>query len=124
MNYIFITMKKIYHLSSCDTCKRILKELAPSKEFILQDIKKDAISESELEQMAAMAGGYEPLFSRRARLYKERNLKEQKLTETDYKDLILEHYTFLNRPVILIDDQIFIGNSKTVTAEAKAKMNA
>ncbi|HUH47683.1 MAG TPA: ArsC/Spx/MgsR family protein [Arenibacter sp.] len=117
-------MKKIYHLSSCDTCKRILKELAPSKEFILQDIKKDAISESELEQMAAMAGGYEPLFSRRARLYKERNLKEQKLTETDYKDLILEHYTFLNRPVILIDDQIFIGNSKTVTAEAKAKMNA
>lgn len=96
--------------------------MAPSKEFILQDIKTEAISKDELDKMAAMAGGYEPLFSKRARLYKERNLKEQKLTETDYKNLILEHYTFLNRPVILIDDQIFIGNSKTVTAEAKVKM--
>lgn len=96
--------------------------MAPSKEFILQDIKTEAISKDELDKMAAMAGGYEPLFSKRARLYKERNLKEQKLTETDYKNLILEHYTFLNRPVILIDDQIFIGNSKTVTAAAKVKM--
>src|SRR5690606_29496840 len=115
-------MKKIYHLSSCDTCKRILKELAPSDEFILQDIKTESISEAELEQMAAMAGGYEPLFSKRARLYKERNLKEQKLTEADYKNLILEHYTFLNRPVILMDDHIFIGNNKAVTAEAKIKI--
>jgi len=114
-------MKKIYHLSSCDTCKRILKELAPSKEFILQDIKTEAISPAELENMAAMAGSYERLFSKRARLYKERNLKEQKLTETDYKNLILEHYTFLNRPVILVDDEIFIGNSKAVIAEAKLK---
>ena len=119
---IIIKMKKIYHLNSCDTCKRILKELAPSDEFILQDIKTEAISQTELENMAAMAGSYERLFSKRARLYKERNLKEQKLTEADYKNLILEHYTFLNRPVILVDDEIFIGNSKTVTAAAKMKM--
>jgi arsenate reductase len=115
-------MKKIYHLSSCVTCKRILKELAPPAGFILQDIKTEAISPTELENMAALAGSYERLFSKRARLYKERNLKEQKLTEMDYKDLILEHYTFLNRPVIRGDDEIFIGNSKTVTAAAKAKM--
>ena len=115
-------MKKIYYLSSCDTCKRILKELAPSDEFILQDIKTEAISPIELEQMAALAGSYERLFSKRARLYKERNLKEQTLTETDYKNLILEHYTFLNRPVILMEDEIFIGNSKAVTAAAKVKM--
>ena len=115
-------MKKIYHLSSCDTCKRILKELAPSNAFILQDIKTEAIAPAQLEQMAAMAGSYASLFSKRARLYKERNLKEQKLTESDYKDLILEHYTFLNRPVILLDDQIFIGNGKTTIAEAKLKI--
>jgi arsenate reductase-like glutaredoxin family protein len=96
--------------------------LAPSNEFILQDIKTEAISETELEQMAAMAGSYERLFGKRARLYKERNLKEQKLTETDYKNLILEHYTFLNRPVIIVDDEVFIGNSKAVTVAAKAKM--
>ncbi|MDX1363704.1 MAG: ArsC/Spx/MgsR family protein [Arenibacter latericius] len=117
-------MKKIYHLSTCDTCKRILKELEPGKEFELQDIKTDAITPDQLSQMAQLVGSYESLFSRRARLYKERNLKEQTLSETDYKDLILEHYTFLKRPVIIIDDNIFVGNSKSEVAAAKEKINS
>ncbi|WP_026808634.1 arsenate reductase family protein [Arenibacter latericius] len=117
-------MKKIYHLSTCDTCKRILKELEPGKEFELQDIKTDAITPDQLSQMAQLAGSYESLFSKRARLYKERNLKEQTLSETDYKDLILEHYTFLKRPVIIIDDNIFVGNSKSEVAAAKEKINS
>ena len=32
-------MKKIYHLSTCDTCKRILSEINPPGEVSLQDIK-------------------------------------------------------------------------------------
>lgn len=117
-------MKKIYHLSSCDTCKRILKELQPGKEFELQDIKTEAISPEQLDQMAQLAGSYEKLFSKRARLYKERNLKELSLTELDYKNLILEHYTFLKRPVIVIDKDIFVGNSKAEVAAAMAKINS
>ncbi len=116
-------MKKIYHLSSCDTCKRILKELNPGAEFELQDIKTTSISPEQLSQMAEMAGSYEKLFSRRARLYKERNLKEQNLSESDYKELILEHYTFLKRPVIIVDNQIFVGNSKAAVAAAKTLIN-
>lgn len=115
-------MKKIYYLSTCDTCKRILKELSPEKEYVLQDIKKDAITEEQLGQMQAFAGSYEVLFSKRARLYKERDLKNQALTEEDYKSLILEHYTFLKRPVILVEDLIFIGNSAKTVAAAKAAM--
>jgi len=117
-------MKKIFHLSTCDTCQRILKELEPSKDFKLQDIKTEAITPNQLEDMAKLSGSYESLFSKRARLYKERNLKEQKLTEEDYKALILEHYTFLKRPVIVIDNDIFVGNSKAVVAAAKAKINS
>ena len=90
----------------------------------LQDIKIDAITPDQLSQMAQLAGSYESLFSKRARLYKERNLKEQTLSETDYKDLILEHYTFLKRPVIIIDDNIFVGNSKSEVAAAKEKINS
>ncbi|MCM4171199.1 hypothetical protein DHD32_06890 [Arenibacter sp. TNZ] len=117
-------MKKIFHLSTCDTCQRILKELEAPSSFTLQDIKTEAITPKQLEYMASLSGSYESLFSKRARLYKERNLKEQNLTEDDFKALILEHYTFLKRPVILMDDLIFVGNSKAVVAEAKAKLNS
>ncbi|TSE06355.1 MULTISPECIES: arsenate reductase family protein [Aquimarina] len=112
-------MKKIYHLSTCDTCKRIINELNLSSDFVSQDIKNESITLDQIEEMHQLAGSYEALFSKRARLYKERDLKNQSLTEEDYKKLILEHYTFLKRPVIIINDQIFIGNSKKVVESAK-----
>jgi len=115
-------VKKIYHLSTCDTCKRILNQLNPSSDFVLQDIKTESITEDQINKMYALAGSYEALFSKRARLYKERDLKNQNLTEDDYKNLILEHYTFLKRPVIILDNQIFIGNSKKVIESAKSAM--
>ncbi|SEK92333.1 Arsenate reductase, glutaredoxin family [Maribacter orientalis] len=117
-------MKKIYHLSTCSTCQRIIKELQPINDFKLQDIKSEPITESQLEQMHSLSNSYEALFSKRAILYRERNLKEQNLTEDDYKALILEQYTFLKRPVILMDDQIFIGNSKKVVEAAKKAINS
>lgn len=105
-------MKKVYYLSTCDTCKRIMKEVGVDDAFEKQDIKIEPITEEQLEQMKAMAGSYEALFSRVARKYKSMGLKEKQLTEEDYKHYILEEYTFLKRPVFIIDDQIFIGNSK------------
>ena len=62
--------------------------------------------------MYALSGSYEALFSKRAKKYKQMDLKDQKLNEQDYKQLILNDYTFLKRPVVIIEDQIFIGNSK------------
>ena len=112
-------MKKIYYLSSCDTCKRIMDELNLPSSFIKQDIKNQSLTEEDLENMVNLAGDYESLFSKRARLYRERGLKDEKLTETDFKNLILEHYTFLKRPVIINNEQIFIGNSKKTVQAAK-----
>jgi len=112
-------MKKIYHLGSCSTCIRIINELNLPADFIQQDIKKEAITEAQLAEMKDMTGSYEALFSKRAQLYKQRDLKNQNLTEKDFKNLILEHYTFLSRPVTIVDDHIFIGNSKKVVEAAK-----
>jgi arsenate reductase len=117
-------MKKIYHLSTCSTCQRIIKELQPLNDFKLQDIKSEPITESQLEQMHALSNRYEALFSKRAILYRERNLKVQNLTENDFKALILEQYTFLKRPVIIVDDQIFIGNSKKVVEAAQKAIHS
>ncbi|MDO6595693.1 ArsC/Spx/MgsR family protein [Oceanihabitans sp. 2_MG-2023] len=116
-------MKKVYYLKTCSTCIRILKELNLSSEFILQDIKKEEITTKQLEQMKDLAGSYEALFSKRSKLYKEMDLKNQNLTEKDYKHYILDHYTFLSRPVFIIEDAIFIGNSKTNVAAVKQVIN-
>lgn len=89
----------------------------------MQDIKTEAITEEQLEKMKEMEGSFEALFSKRAQLYRQRALNEQKLSEADYKNLILEHYTFLKRPVTLVGDQIFVGNSKKTVAAAVAAFN-
>lgn len=112
-------MRKVYYLSTCDTCKRILDELNLPASFIKQDIKTQGISATEIGEMVNLSGDYELLFSKRARLYKERNLKNEELFDEDYRNLILEHYTFLKRPVIIDNDKIYIGNSKKVVQAAK-----
>ncbi|WP_299520664.1 arsenate reductase family protein [Winogradskyella sp.] len=112
-------MAKIYYLSTCNTCMRIIDELNLPDNFQLQDIKNEAITTNQIEEMRALTESYESLFSKRARLYKELNLKNKSLFEEDYKNYILEHYTFLKRPVILFKNQIFIGNSKKVVEAAK-----
>ena len=110
-------MKKIYHLGTCDTCRKIIKSLPSADGFMLQDIKKEPMTEADVDHLKDLAGSYEALFSRRATLYKERGLKDQQLTEADYKKLIMEHYTFLSRPVIVMGDKVFVGNNpKTVQA--------
>ncbi len=110
-------MKKVFSLSTCDTSKRILKECRISElPFEIIDIKINPISEEQLDEMYKQVGSYEALFSRRARKYKSRGLKNVDLKESDFKRLILEDYTFLKRPVILDEDLIFIGNSKANVA--------
>lgn len=110
-------MKKIYYLKTCDTCKRILKQIKNIDQFQLQDIKEESITVKQVEEMYELLGNYETLFSRRAKLYKEMGLKDENLTESDFKRYILEHYTFLARPVIIYNEDIFVGNSpKTIEA--------
>ncbi|RED99419.1 arsenate reductase family protein [Marinoscillum furvescens] len=111
--------KKVYHLSTCSTCKRIISELEIGDEFEYQDIKTSAITPEQLDEMKSLAGSYEKLFSRVAMKYKSLGLKDKNLQEEDYRNYILEEYTFLKRPVFLIGDQIFIGNSKKNVAAVK-----
>lgn len=118
-------MKKMYHLGNCTTSQAIIKETQVEKKgFVMQDIKFEKITPDQLEEMKKMAGSYEALFSRRAMKYKELGLKDQQLNEKDYRKFILEEYTFLKRPVAIIDDKIFVGSEKkTIAALKKAVEN-
>ena len=118
-------MKKIYYLSTCSTCKRIIKELGlNASKVTMQDIKVEKITGHQLDSLKAMAGSYEKLFSRVAMKYKSLGLKDKKLSETDYRRYILEEYTFLKRPVIVVGSQVFVGNAKSAVEAAKVALNA
>ena len=110
-------MKHIFYLSTCDTCKRILAQWNTDG-CTLQDIKTEPMTAAQVDQMIALAGSSEALFSKRARKYKELGLKDKNLSEADIRQLIINEYTFLKRPVLVIDNQIFIGNSKKVVDAA------
>jgi arsenate reductase (glutaredoxin) len=114
--------KTIFHLSTCSTCVRILKDLKPGPDFVLQDIKSQPLTAPQLDEMRALAGSYEALFSRKAMKYQALGLGKMTLTEDDYRRYILEEYTFLKRPVVLLGNQIFVGNTAKVVEEAKAAL--
>ena len=112
-------MKKIYSLKTCNSCQSILKELDLPIDFELQDIKETNISAKDLDTLKTLSGSYKALFSKRAKLFKEMGLKNEILQESDYRHYILNHYTFLKRPILVFENQVFIGNSSKTTAAAK-----
>jgi arsenate reductase len=99
-----------------------MKEVGVDDGFVQQDIKTEPITVGQIEEMKNLAGSYEALFSRVARKYKSMGLKDKNLGEDDYRTYILEEYTFLKRPVFIIEDEIFIGNSKKNVEALKAKL--
>jgi len=115
-------MKKVYFLQTCDTCKRILSEVN-SEDFEKQEIKSNPITPNQLEELYKHTNSYEALFNKRAKLYREKDLKNKNLEEKDYQKYILEEYTFLKRPVFIVDNDIFVGNSKKVVESLKDKLN-
>lgn len=115
-------MKKVYFLQTCDTCRRILTEVN-TEAFEKQEIKKNPVTANQLAEMHLLSKSYEALFNKRAKLYTSMDLKNQNLTEADYKQYLLDEYTFLKRPVFIINDEIFIGNSKKNIEALKNKLN-
>ncbi len=113
-------MNRFFYLKTCSTCSRIIKELNLPDDVVMHDIKSNPISEDMLDHMKTLAGSYEALFSRRAQRYKTEGLKDKQLSEDDYKHYILNHYTFLSRPVLVYNDRIFVGNNSKTIASAKA----
>ena len=110
-------INKVFHLSTCDTCRRILNDTQAAAVCSLQDIKSENISAEELDWLATKVGSYEALFSRKALKFRSQGWHVKTLTEADYRRLILEEYTFLKRPVIVVGEEVFVGNqAKTVAA--------
>jgi arsenate reductase (glutaredoxin) len=103
-------MERFFYLSTCSTCIKIIKQIN-LKNITLQDIKKESVTEEQLDEMKKISGSYESLFSKRAINYTKLGLKNKQLQESDYKKYILSDYTFLKRPVLIYNNKIVVGNS-------------
>ena len=116
-------MKIIFYLKTCNTCTRIINELNLDSSFVFREIKSNPITIKEIEVIHDLSKNYESIFNKRAKLFSEKKLKNMILTELEYKNYILENYTFLKRPVIITGNKIFIGNSKKNVLELKKHLS-
>lgn len=114
-------MDRFYYLSSCDTCKRILKMLELPDSIERVDIKKYPLQQEELADLYAHTQSYEALLNKRAQKLKA--IDKSILTEEKIKELLLSHYTFLKRPVLVHKGQLFIGNAKATIEAAKVAVH-
>ena len=113
-----MSLKKVYYLSTCSTCKRIMSGLGELlTEFEKHDIKGMPLTDDQLNELRFLSGSYEALFSRKSMKFRSLGLSNRDLAEDDYRKLILEDYTFLKRPVFLVENRVFIGNSEKVVTE-------
>lgn len=115
-------MRKFYHLSTCNTCQRIRETLQADQHLDVQDVKQQHVTAEELDWLREQVGSYESLFNRRARKYRAEGLHERDLSEKDYRELILGEYTFLKRPIVVIDGEVYAGNSKKTVAAARERL--
>jgi arsenate reductase len=111
-------MKRIYHLSTCSTCKKIIQEINPPANVELIDIKLTNIDEETLDWLKSKIGSYEALFSKRAIKFRELAPNQIPVNDEDFKPLLLQEYTFLKRPFIIDGEHIAIGNAKAEVAKA------
>ena len=100
-----------YWIPNCTTCQKAKRRLEYHRAAIekLRDIKEEPLSRREVEQLAKLLGGAENLFSRRSTKYRELGLKDKKLTETEMLDLMAGEYTFLKRPILVVNGKAVAG---------------
>lgn len=113
--------KVVYYLSTCDTCKKIMAQLK-LEDFDKIDIKNNPLTEPQLLELYVITESYEDLFNKRAIKFRQQGLNKKELTENDYKKLLLEEYTFLKRPVFLINGDLYVGNAKKNVEQLKERI--
>lgn len=105
-------MKQVFYLKTCGTNKKIMADKDLS-DWELREIKSEPITKDELAEMYAKTKSYEALFSKKSTQIKARGIDVKSLQEKDFKKLLLDHYSFLKRPVFITDKEIFAGTDKS-----------
>ena len=98
-----------------------MKELHLPSEVALVDIKKEPLDAALLDILYAKTQSYKALLKTRAQ--NRKGVDKQQLTEANIKALLLEHYSYLKRPVLVFNDHLFVGNAPATILAAKAALH-
>ncbi|NNE57384.1 MAG: Spx/MgsR family RNA polymerase-binding regulatory protein [Hellea sp.] len=100
----------IYHLKSCDTCRKAIKSLgAAGHDLTLVDVRADGMPKRVLSDLISDKS-WEAVLNRRSTTW--RGLPEadkSNLTDEKAAALIAAHPTLMKRPLIISEDQSTIG---------------
>jgi len=114
--------KTVYFLSTCDTCKRIMKEVGVNDEFKVIDLKENRLSEDEIAFFVNKVDSISDLINKRSVIYKEQGLKNKQLSDDEIESLLIQHYTLIKRPIFILGEDTFIGNSREVIEKVKSRL--
>lgn len=104
----------LYWLPNCSTCKKAAQFLENQNVKIsdFHNLKENSLSREEIEKLAEKVGGADELFSRRAQKYRAMRLNERELSDDEMLDLMASEYTFIKRPVLILNDKAIAGFSE------------
>jgi arsenate reductase-like glutaredoxin family protein len=81
--------------------------------LVERDYFKEPFSEAEIRELARFAG-VEQIFARRSPSLKQMGLAGKDLSEDDIVDLMLREPKLVRRPLIRVEDQVFVGAGASV----------
>ena len=99
---------KLYGLKTCDTCRKALKSL-PEAEFV--DVRTTGVPAAIIER--ALAQFPDSLLNTRSTTW--RALSEEDRAK-EPRALLAEHPTLMKRPLIEVEDTLYLGWDKSVQA--------
>ena len=102
---------KIYHKSSCITCKKTISEMERMRiDIESRDFFKDPFTETELKKIIKMTGKKpKELLRKRDKTYKEMNLEQNKKTDSEIIKLMVKYPGLILRPIIILKNKAIVG---------------
>ena len=85
-----------------------------------RDFFKDALSESEIRELAAMSGT-ENIFARRSPSLKKLGLADIELSDDEMVNLMLQEPKLVRRPLLKVGDKLMVGGGNAAVEAAIAE---
>lgn len=109
---------KIYHLKTCDTCRKAIKALkAAGYEPELHDVRADGLDAATVERLDATLG-YEALVNKKSTTWRGlSDAVKAGLSRESAIKLLVENPTLMKRPVIEQDGKMTVGWKADIQAQ-------
>ena len=102
---------KIFHKSTCITCKKTIKAIERMKiDIETRDFFKEPFTELELKKIINMTDKKPfELLRKRDKMYKELELENNKKTDSQIIKLMIKYPGLILRPIIITKNKAIVG---------------